>query len=110
MTSILKIAATAFLITSGVAGGAPALAQDVTQPNVSIVQTSDLNLSTNAGRAALDHRLLVAATDVCGIASDADLVGKSKVRACLSEVLTKAHAQSVQLASRGNSILIAAAR
>ena len=110
MTNILKIAATAFLITTAVAGGAPALAQDTSQPNVSIVQTGDLNLSTDAGRTALDHRLIVAATEVCGTASDADLVGKNKVRACLGEVLTKAHAQSVQLASRGNSILIAAAR
>jgi UrcA family protein len=110
MTNILKIAATAFLFTTAFTGSAHALAQEVTQPNVSIVQTGDLDLSTNAGRAALDHRLLVAATEVCGTASDIDLVGKNKARGCVSEVLTKAHAQSTQLASRGNSILIAAAR
>ena len=109
MTNTLRIAASAFLITSAIVGSAPAFAQGVPQ-NVSIVQTGDLDLSSSAGRAALDHRLLVAATDVCGSASDSDLVGKNKVRACLSEVLAKAHAQSEQLASRGNSILIAAAR
>ena len=110
MTNILKIAATVFLFTTAFTGGAPALAQEAPQPNVSIVQTGDLDLSTNAGRAALDHRLLVAATDVCGTASDIDLVGKNKARACVGQVLTKARAQSAQLASRDNSILIAAAR
>jgi UrcA family protein len=109
MKSILNTAM-AFLIASAFTGAAPALAQETPQPNVSIVQTGDLNLSSKAGRVRLDHRLLVAATDVCGSASDADLVGKNKVRACVNEVLTKAHAQSAQFASRENSILIAAAR
>ncbi len=46
--------------------------------NVSIVQTGDLDLSTSAGRSALDHRLVIAAREVCGTASDVDLAGKNQ--------------------------------
>ncbi|HKP33884.1 MAG TPA: UrcA family protein [Sphingomicrobium sp.] len=110
MNKTLKITLTAFLITAGVIKGAPALAQPAAAQNVTIVHTTDLDLSSQAGRSALDHRLVVAAFEVCGTASDADLTGKNKVRACRSDVLAKARAQTDQIASRGGSILIAAAR
>ena len=108
MTKTFKITLTAFLITAGLIKGAPALAQPPAAQNVSIVHTIDLDLSTQAGRNALDHRLVVAAFEVCGTASDLDLAGKNKVRACRSDVLAKARAQSDQVASRGESIVIAA--
>jgi UrcA family protein len=109
MTS-LKIALSSFLITAALIKGAPALAEPVAQQNVSIVHTSDLDLSTAAGRAALNHRLVTAAHEVCGTASDADLAGKNDVRSCRADVLAKAREQGEQLASRGAPILIAAAR
>ena len=111
MKQTLKIIATAFLITAGIIKGAPAGAQTMPTQNVSVVHTADLDLSTAAGRNALDHRLVTAAYDVCGTASDADLAGKNKARACRTDVLAKARAEGMQLASRGSgTILVAASR
>ena len=85
----------------------PAAAQDV---NVSIVETADLDLSTSAGKRALDQRLVIAARDVCGSASDADLEGKNAVRDCRADVLAKARAKGEQLAEGGNHPILVAAR
>ena len=103
-----KIALTAFVISAGVIKGTPALAEPVSQQNVSIVSTADLDLNSKAGRTALDHRLVTAAYEVCGTASDVDLAGKNEVRACRADVLAKARADGQQLASRGAPILVAA--
>ena len=51
-------------------------------PVTSIVQTADLDLASQAGQRALDRRLSIAIADVCGTASDADLVGQNEVRRC----------------------------
>lgn len=111
MKTPLLIALGSFLATAAVIKAAPALAEPVQPQNVSIVHTADLDLSTAAGRNALDHRLVKAAYDVCGAASDVDLAGKNKVRTCRTDVLAKARAESRQLASRGSgTILIAASR
>ena len=59
---------------------------------------------------SFDHRLVVAAYEVCGTAADVDLAGQNQVRACRSDVLAKARAESGELASRGGSIFVAAAR
>ena len=98
-------AASAFIINVS-----PAFAEPVTSPYVSVVSTAGLDLSSDAGRAELDHRLVTAAYDVCGTPSDIDLVGKNQARACRADVLAKARAESQQLAFRGTPILIAAAR
>ena len=103
-----KIVLTSFLVTAAVIKGAPALAEPAAAQNVSIVHTSDLDLSTAAGRAALNHRLVTAAFEVCGTASDVDLAGKNRVRAARAAVLATARADGEQLASRGSSILVAA--
>ena len=103
-----KIALTAFVISAGVIKGAPALAETASAQNVSIVRTADLDLTSKAGRNALDHRLVTAAYEVCGSASDVDLAGKNEVRACRADVLAKARADGQQLASRGAPILVAA--
>ena len=55
----------------------------------STVQTADLDLSSKAGQRALDHRLSVAAKEVCGTASDADISGKNDVRRCRVETLAR---------------------
>lgn len=74
------------------------------------VQTADLDLSSQAGRQALDHRLNVAVKDVCGTASDFDLAGKNDVRRCRVETLAGLSAerdQRIAAASR-NPIEVAA--
>jgi UrcA family protein len=93
------------LITGAVIKAAPALAEPV--QSVSVVRTADLDLSTSSGRKALDHRFVVAASEVCGTASDADLAGQNVVRQCRTDVLAKARARGEQLASRGETILVA---
>jgi UrcA family protein len=108
MNKTLKITLTAFLITAGLIKGAPTMAAPAPAQNVSIVHTADLDLTSQAGRDALDHRLVTAAFDVCGTASDVDLAGKNKIRQCRTDVLAKARAESEQLASRGGPIFVAA--
>lgn len=107
MKQTLKIIAFSALATAAVIKGVPALAEPAAAQVVSIVHTADLDLSSKAGREALDHRLVTAAFDVCGTASDVDLAGKNKVRACRSDVLAKARTDGEQLASNGASIAVA---
>ena len=95
------------LATGAVIKAAPALAEPT--QTVSVVRTADLDLSTDAGRKALDHRLVTAAFEVCGTASDMDLAGKNSVRQCRSAILAKARDRSEQLASRDKGVILMAA-
>lgn len=107
----LKIVITSALITAVALKAVPALAETAPAPvNVSIVHTADLDLASDAGRRQLDHRLTRAAREVCGEASDADLEGKNDVRDCRANVLAKARAEGVELASSGAPITLAAGR
>ena len=109
--SAIRIIIASALITAAAIKTVPAVAEPMTDNNVSIVRTADLNLTTEAGRRALDHRLVVAAYEVCGTASDADLVGQNRARACRADVLARARAQGEQLASRtGHGTIAIAAR
>jgi UrcA family protein len=113
MKQTLKIIAVSALATAALLKGVPVLAEPAQGQNVTIVSTADLDLSTTAGRAALDHRLVTAAKEVCGYASDVDLVGKNQVRACRIKVLAEARANGETLLASKNSsntILIAASR
>jgi UrcA family protein len=110
MKQTLKIIFVSALATGALIKAVPALAEPVPAQNVSIVRTADLDLTGKAGREQLEHRLVIAAYDVCGGASDVDLAGKNEVRACRADVLKKVHATSEQLASRGAPVLIAANR
>lgn len=110
MKETLKIIAISALATAALIKAVPSFAEPAPAPYVSIVHTGDLDLSTKAGRNALDHRLVLAAYDVCGTASDVDLVGKNKVRECRSDVLAKARSEGEQIASRGGPIFVAASR
>jgi len=79
----------------------------------SIVQTADLDLSSDSGRHELDLRIVKAAREVCGEASDVDLEGKNTVRQCREETIAEAAAQREQLiaaARNGTPILVASAR
>ena len=99
-----------FTASAFVINYSPAFAEPIATPNVSVVSTAGLDLSSATGRAEFDHRLVTAANEVCGTPSDADLVGKNQARDCRADVLAKARAESQQLASRGAPIQIAAAR
>jgi UrcA family protein len=99
-----------FVAAAGLLSAAPVVAEPLTGQNVSIVSTAGLDLSSAAGRAALDHRLVIAADELCGTPSDADLAGKNRARECRAAVLAQARSASAELASRDNPILIAAAR
>jgi len=112
MKKTLGIILTSFLATAAVIKAAPVLAEQAPAQNMSIVHTADLNLATEAGRRHLDERLVIAAREVCGGASDVDLAGKNQVRQCRADVLTKARADAEQVASREarGTILVAASR
>jgi UrcA family protein len=106
--SAIRIIIASALITGAAIKAVPAFAEPVSpNVNVSIVQTADLDLSTDAGKRTLEHRLVNAAHEVCGTASDADLVGKNRVDDCRAAVLAAARAKGEQLASRGASITVA---
>ena len=111
MKAIHIIIASALITTAGIKA-APALAETpAADVNVQIVATGDLDLSTDAGKRALDRRLVIAARDVCGTPSDVDLAGKNVARKCRADTLANARAKGQQLASRGNApILIAASQ
>jgi UrcA family protein len=106
----IRIIISSALITAAIIKGAPALAEPRSNPdvNVSIVSTADLDLGTKAGQRTLDERLIHAASEVCGTASDFDLAGKNQVRACRASVLAEARSKGEQLASRGTPLVIAA--
>lgn len=111
--SAIRIIIASALITTAAIKAVPAFAEPVagSDVNVSIVRTADLNLTTEAGRRALDVRLSHAAREVCGTASDVDLEGKNKVRACRDSVLAEARARGEQLANRGaHEAIVLAAR
>lgn len=110
MKQTLKIIAISAFATAAVIKAVPALSESAPSQNVSVVHTQDLDLSTPRGRAELDHRLVNAAYEVCGAASDVDLGGKNAVRACRADVLARARANGEELASRGNPVLVAARR
>ena len=106
----LRIVIVSGLITAAIIKGGLALAKPPANSdvNVSIVATADLDLTTRAGQRALDERLVHAASEVCGTASDVDLAGKNEVRACRASVLAEVRSKGEQLASRGTPIVIAA--
>lgn len=99
----------AALITALAIKGAPALAESpatANPVNVSIVQTSDLNLSSEAGLRALQIRLAHAARKVCGTASSVDLEGKNDVRKCRVETLSRSQgAVDEVLAGRSGKVI-----
>ncbi len=101
----LAIIASAATITPTVA----AEAETVT----SIVRTADLDLSSNVGQRELDRRIVQAAREVCGTASDVDLEGKNAARQCRADTIAQAASQREQLlaaAKSGTPILVASAR
>ena len=67
------------------------------------VQTADLDLSSQAGQKALDHRLSQAVKEVCGTASDVDIAGKNEVRRCRVDTLANLSAERNQRIAAASS-------
>ena len=110
------IAFVSALITAGALRAAPALAEtpssDV-RTYVSYVKTADLDLSSKGGQRTLDRRVAQAAREVCGTASDVDLVGQNKARECREAAVAKATGERDALAAaakRGTVVAITASR
>ena len=79
----------------------------------STVATADLDLTTAEGQRALERRIVRAAREVCGTASDSDLAGKNDVRQCRIDTIAAATSQREQLlaaARSGSPVLVASAR
>ena len=115
MKKSFYIALVSALITGGLIKAATALAQDRVpgQAVVSLVHTADIDVTTADGQRQLDRRLSIAAREVCGTASEADLAGKNDVRECRTETLAKARLQKqsiLAVAGRGGTIAIIASR
>ena len=75
------------------------------------VSGAGLDLTTDAGVRALDHRLTIAIVGACGSASNIDLEGMNAVRACRVQVRAKVTAkrdQLIELASSGEGVISAA--
>ena len=111
MKQTIRIIAASAFITGMLIKAVPAVAEPLQASNVSIVHTTDLDLSSTAGVRELNRRLSAAARTVCGTASDADLEGKNEVRACRSNVLGDARNSADRLiATRevGATITVAA--
>lgn len=101
--TILKIMLSTFLVAEAFAGGAPAFADGREPPDFTVVPTADLDLTTNSGRHSLEHRLIIAAYDACGIAADVDIAGRNSVAECRRDVLRKARSDGEQIARRAAS-------
>jgi len=88
----------------------PALAE----PPVTVsttVQVADLDLSSKSGQRALNHRLSLAAKEVCGTASDVDIAGKNEVRQCRAETFASlASARGQRIAAASNQPIEVASR
>jgi UrcA family protein len=81
------------------------------EPEARIIQVADLDLASSAGKRHFEARVMRAAIDLCGEASNVDLGGSNDVRQCRDDVLTQARQQvEVRLASRSTSPIRVAAR
>ena len=107
----MKTLATLVLMFSAFAA-TPALAQAATSAETRvIVRTADLNLGSAAGQRTLDHRIAIAVVEACGETSNVDLAGRNEIRRCRDQTSASVAANRdrlVQLAARGQSIILAA--
>lgn len=91
IASLTTIAAA--LIAGGLAAApSPAVAQ-AGEPARIVVGHADLDLTTSAGRATLDLRVLHAARTACGTPSPADPRGRATAEQCVADARAAALAQ-----------------
>lgn len=99
------------IITATALKAVPALAEpagSLSETATSYVRTADLDLQSDAGRRQLDRRLVIAARDVCGTASNVDLEGKNEVRQCVEDVLARARSERDELLAAANRTAVIA--
>ena len=112
-TKLIGLASAIYV--SGLMNPVPAYAQraPASETYVSVVRAADLNLRSKSGQRELDRRLAAAARNVCGTASEVDLLGKNEVRSCRNKALLQAKARSKALIDGlegGQLVAVAGAR
>ena len=97
------------LATAAALIASPATAGPAEQLNVTVVHTADIDLSTDAGRRALDQRLTTAAHELCDTASAVDLKALNAESDCRAAVIAaaRAKANSIMAENRGGTIVVA---
>jgi len=103
MIRIITSAALAFATVAGTA----ASAEDAP---TAIVTYADLNLSSTAGVAALNHRISVAARRICGEADIRDLQRQAAVDACRATAVRSAAPQIAKLINPTQEVALNTAR
>jgi len=110
---ILHIAAAlAATLTTATLAASPSIAQAPASPERVVVSYADLDLSSQAGVAQLNRRILTAVQAACGPESDADPHGKNLIRECRHRNFAEAVSQArgaIALA-RGNGPAVLAGR
>lgn len=106
---MIKSLSIALAAAAGLLIASPALAEPAEQLNVATVHTADIDLSTDAGRRALDQRLTTAAHELCDTASAVDLKALNAERDCRAAVVAaaRAKASSIIAENRGGTIVVA---
>jgi len=87
MLAFASAAAAASLFT------APAFASFADEPTRVVVQYGDLNLDSDAGMAALHHRLKAAVNTACGTLDERNLAILQHIRQCHRTALASVHAE-----------------
>jgi UrcA family protein len=72
---------------------APAIATVTDEPARVVVQYGDLNLDSDAGMAALHHRLKAAVNTVCGTLDERNLSVLQHIRQCHRTALASVHTE-----------------
>lgn len=102
---MFKVISTA-IVSASLLVAAPALAQDAMSVSV---ETADLDLSSDAGRARLERRVKAAADSICDLGLR-DVKQRASYLACKSDVLASAELRMNELAARAGTGKIQLAR
>jgi UrcA family protein len=108
---LLHIAAALAAALSGTIGATPAAAQPPVAAERQVVGYADLDLSSRAGVATLNRRILTAVQAACGPTSDADPHGKNAVHECRGRTFHEAISQArhaIALARQDGPTVLAA--
>jgi UrcA family protein len=106
----LNLFAALAVTLSGTLAAAPATAQAPASAEQVVVRYADLDLSSQAGVARLNRRILTAVQAACGPESDADPQGKKLIQACRHRSFDQAVAQArhaIALANRDGPTVFA---
>ena len=107
---ILHILAAAAAASAATLAASPASAQQPASSEQVTVRYSDLDLSSQAGQAQLNRRILTAVQIACGPTSDSDPHGKNVAAECRHRTYAEATSQvrqAIALAGRGSPIVLA---